>query len=455
MTDRELNEAIEKALLPEYEAMAPAGGDHLFSDEFEQRMQRLIGGKKKSPVKNTHSRKADGKNEPVRVRTSHWKAAAVAAVFIVVAAASLFMTLRSGEHIGTSDRHSADSQPSGSVADTMSEEEKHLDMLGTIAYDINDFSDKFSVQCYWDTQKQDSSEYYSYCYYQNTFGNTSFKDAGVFADYLFSRFDRLSYLGSVKCRESKQEGGSDIVNKQEYIIEPYEDTVEADIKQIFNGPKEDPEIYIKPTEYLRTHSFGVIGGITYFVSSGTGYLMIETSDKYKRTAEFSYFRAEENINDKNNNVMASDGKLALKDWEYCRTVFVTRQKRKNDKSSKYNVYNSENTAGFAFSVDSSSEQLSVSISDIKLPSGEKVGKAELEIYLQDESGKPENAAVKTELKEGRFPVDLKTPEKDKIKSVKILVHINTDKHGQVQSKDGTVTQSGYTFEVNYTMNDDT
>ena len=75
--------------------------------------------------------------------------------------------------------------------------------------------------------------------------------------------------------------------------------------------------------------------------------------------------------------------------------------------------------------------------------------------MQDESGKPENAAVKAELKEGRFPVNLKTPEKDKIKSVKILVHINTDKHGQVQSKDGTVTQSGYTFEVNYTMNDDT
>ena len=128
MTDRELNEAIEKALLPEYEAMAPAGGDHLFSDEFEQRMKGLIGGKKKSPVNNTRSRKADGKNAPVRVRTSHWKAAAVAAVFIVVAAASLFMTLRSGEHIGTSDRHSADSQPSGSVADTMSEEEKHLDI---------------------------------------------------------------------------------------------------------------------------------------------------------------------------------------------------------------------------------------------------------------------------------------------------------------------------------------
>ena len=97
----------------------------------------------------------------------------------------------------------------------------------------------------------------------------SFKDAG-FSQTLFSRFDRLSYLGSVKCRESKQEGGSDSVNKQEYIIEPYEDTVKADIKQIFNGPKEEPEIYIKPTEYLRTHSFGVIGGITYFVSSGTG-----------------------------------------------------------------------------------------------------------------------------------------------------------------------------------------
>jgi hypothetical protein len=154
--------------------------------------------------------------------------------------------------------------------------------------------------------------------------------------------------------------------------------------------------------------------------------------------------------------MMSDGKLTLKDWDYCTTSYTRSMSRDEfvslDGKQKISISDKENTAGFTFSIDNSRDAPSVAISDIRTADDDKILSMYFEIYLQDENGVQKQPVVEGELKEGSYLAA--SPYNDKIKGIKLIVRLNTDDHHEVTDRRNGTTQSAYTFDVSCLVNED-
>ena len=409
MTEKEIKSSVGRVLLPEYERMIPVHDEHEFSSEFETQMSELIGRKKK------RRHKAEREKNTAYVRSSHWQTFAMAAaVFVVFAAAAVFVLYNKGMRISKTKSPDIAQQTSSSQSSERDIGLSQLKILNDAANEMRNQPDKFYAE--------------DFLYLESGANNTSYKQsesmvwtkesaaAKALGECLIAK-SIVRYLGS-----AVWEGQEPIEGTQEYYLKLAEKTVDYKTEEMFKNKTSCFTIRSK----VYASSFSVLKLI---VSDGAGYLQLEINSRDSHKAEFLYY----SFTLFDHSFELSDI-TKLKDWE---TNCVT-----NDNIVSKEVFARSDGKqvivpmgwSFRYSVDNTGSMPVVNITELDLPPSEKVSGGKLEIFLckkSENSSAPIKAAViSSDLKEGSFDFSGYTSyiSKQDIDGIMIQVTFNTDIH---------------------------